>query len=94
MPSDKVYLKINESAPQVFNFDVIFASQSDKDAFFFSSTEEGALWGGTVDKTGAITTIGYEIISGELGSTLCICKNQLAVTSYDLQEFIYDSAGV
>jgi len=88
---DKSYLKIDPDAIQVFNFDVLVGlPQIDKTAFF-SSTEEGVLWFGTVDRNGGITTSGNDIIGdGDLGSALCMSDTRLAVTSYNLHQYGYN----
>lgn len=88
--SDRKNLKVNSSAPQVYNFDVIFAPDETDDLTFFSSTGEGALWYGTVDSHGKIHAEGYKQVNeNSIGAALCMSGNKLAVTTYDLREFIY-----
>jgi hypothetical protein len=61
---------------------------------YFSATEEGALWAGNVDANGRLVTYGYEIVSGDsLASALCMSNNNLAVTAYNLREFVYSGVG-
>ncbi|NMM65942.1 hypothetical protein HBE96_25525 [Clostridium sp. P21] len=59
-------------------------------SFFFSATGEGALWYGNVNSQGTIHAEGYKQVNeNSYGAALCISGNKLAVTTYDLREFIY-----
>lgn len=83
-----VNLRVNPNAPQVFNFSTIWASSSSGPCFF-SSTEEGALWMGTVNSSsGAILVYGYQTVTSPLGSALAYRSGgDLVLASYDLYEF-------
>jgi WD40 repeat protein len=84
---DSTNLQVNPSAPQVFNFCAIWGVLNDK-VGFFSSTEEGALWIGTVDSDQQLSVIGYQTVFGSLGSALGFNFNgNLVVVNYNLYEF-------
>lgn len=84
---DKTNLKVNPTAPQVFNFDVIWGAYSGG-LCWFSSTEEGALWMGTIANWATISTIGYQTVTSPLGSALAyMTGGDLVMISYDLYEF-------
>lgn len=83
---DSTNLRVNPSAPQVFNFSAIWG-RSQGQPCFFSSTEEGALWMGTVADH-RLNVLGYEIVYGNLGSALAFNINgNLVVVNYNLYEF-------
>ena len=86
--TDKANLAINPKALQVFNFDVVFAIGSRGEKFFFSATEEGALWMGQIDREGKLSIVGREVLTYSLGSALCFREGKLALTAYDLNEFL------
>ena len=80
-------LQVNPSAPQVFNFCAIRGIFNGQ-VGFFASTEEGALWMGTVDSNQRLSVIGYENVFGSLGSALAFNFNgNLVVINYNLYEF-------
>ncbi|HEV2999454.1 MAG TPA: hypothetical protein VGW75_01850 [Solirubrobacteraceae bacterium] len=83
-----VNLRVNPNAPQVFNFSTIWANAASGPCWF-SSTEEGALWMGTVNaSTGAIVVYGYETVTSPLGSALAYqAGGDLVLASYDIYEF-------
>jgi hypothetical protein len=84
---DSTNLKVNPGAPQVFNFDVIWALYS-KGVCFFSSTEEGALWMGTITSDQKFSLFGYQTVTAPLGSALAFGLNgNLLLVSYNLYEF-------
>lgn len=84
---DSTNLKVNPDAPQVFNFDVIWASYSGG-ICFFSSTEEGALWMGTITSDQTLSVFGYQTVTTPLGSALAFGVNSyLVLVSYNLYEF-------
>jgi WD40 repeat protein len=84
---DSVNLQVNPSAPQVFNFCTIWGLFHDQ-VGFFASTEEGALWVGTVDQNQNLSVIGYQNVFGSLGSALAFNRNgNLVVINYNLYEF-------
>lgn len=84
---DSTNLRVNPSAPQVFNFCTSWGLFNDK-VGFFSSTEECALWMGTVDASQHLSVIGYQTVFGSLGSALAFNLNgNLVVINYNLYEF-------
>jgi WD40 repeat protein len=84
---DSTNLRVNPSAPQVFNFCTVWATFGNR-VGFFSSTEEGALWVGTIDASQHLSVIGYQTIFGSLGSALAFNTNgQLVAINYNLYEF-------
>jgi hypothetical protein len=87
---DSTNLRVNPSAPQVFNFCAIWG-RSRNQLCFFSSTEEGALWMGTVADQ-RLNVLGYETVYGNLGSALAFNTNgNLVVINYNLYEFKTDT---
>jgi WD40 repeat protein len=90
---DSTNLRVNPSAPQVFNFCAIWG-QNQTQPCFFSSTEEGALWMGTVTDF-RLNVLGYETVYGNLGSALAFNINgNLVVINYNLYEFKTDTAQI
>jgi WD40 repeat protein len=84
---DSTNLRVNPSAPQVFNFCAIWGLFNNQ-VGFFSSTEEGALWAGTVNPNQTLSVIGYQTVFGALGSALAFNVNgNLVVINYNLFEF-------
>ena len=84
---DSVNLQVNPSAPQVFNFCTILGIFNNR-VGFFASTEEGALWVGTVGNDQSLSVIGYQNVFGSLGSALAFGSNgNLVVINYNLYEF-------
>ncbi len=84
---DSTNLQVNPSAPQVFNFCTIWGFFNNQ-VGFFSSTEEGALWVGTVSANQKLNVIGYQTVFGALGSAMAFNINgNLAVINYNLFEF-------
>lgn len=84
---DSVNLQVNPSAPQVFNFCAIWGMFNHQ-VGFFASTEEGALWVGTIDGNQRLSVIGYQNVFGSLGSALVFNLNgKLVVVNYNLYEF-------
>jgi WD40 repeat protein len=84
---DSTNLRVNPTAPQVFNFCTTWAIFNNQ-VGFFSSTEEGALWGGTVSPSQRLTVLGYQNVFGSLGSALAFnIDGNLAVVNYNLYEF-------
>jgi hypothetical protein len=86
--TDKAILRIDPSAAQVFNFDVIFAPLDCGPTWFFCSTEEGALWMGQIEAGATLSIAGYQPIGAALGSALCASGVRLAATAYDLHEYL------
>lgn len=85
---DSTNLRVNPSAPQVFNFCTIWGLFENQ-VGFFSSTEEGALWAGTINANQQINVVGYQTVFGELGSALAFNINgDLVVINYNLFEFV------
>jgi WD40 repeat protein len=84
--SDRINLQINPTAAQVFNFCTIWG-QSSQGPCFFASTEEGALWMGTVSG-GKLAVAGYDQVTSPIGSALGYqLGGQLALVSYDVYEY-------
>lgn len=87
--TDKTTLRIDPNAPQVLNFDVIFAALDGAPIQLFCSTEEGALWMGEIAPGGALSIIGYDIIgTANLCSAPCISGTRITATAYDLHEYL------
>lgn len=91
--TDRARLAVDPSAPQVFNFDVIWAAPASGPPYFACSTEEGALWMGTVSAAGKLQPIGNQVVSSGLGAALCCQNGQLALTARDLYEFAVQPQG-
>jgi hypothetical protein len=88
---DSYDLKVNPSAPQVFNFCTVWGRYQGG-VCWFSSTEEGALWMGSV-AGGHLSIIGYQPLTDPLGSALAFNTNgKLVMVSYNLYEFITTAA--
>jgi len=88
---DSYDLKVNPSAPQVFNFSTVWGLYQGG-VCWFSSTEEGALWMGTVSG-GKLSVMGYQAFTDQLGSALAFNTNgKLVMVSYNLFEFITTTA--
>jgi hypothetical protein len=84
---DSTNLKVNPNAPQVFNFCVTWATYPNG-ACFFSSTEEGALWMGTIINNQNLSIFGNKVVTSPLGAALAFSYNtNLVYVSYDLYEF-------
>lgn len=85
---DRANLKVNPQAPQVFNFCTIWAAY-DNGRCFFSSTEEGALWMGTIDeREGGLSLLGYDRVTTPLGSALTYRPNGwMVLAGHDLYEY-------
>jgi hypothetical protein len=76
-------LVVDASRPQVFNFDVIWSGASD----WFSATEEGYLWMGTIAENG-ISITGNQGVTAKLGAAIGLGgSGDLAFVAYDLYEF-------
>jgi WD40 repeat protein len=86
LPCDNVNLKVNAAAPQVFNFCTVWGKVATGPCFF-SSTEEGALWMGTVSDR-KLQVVGYQQVTSPLGSALDYQPGgRLTLVSHDLYEF-------
>jgi len=84
---DHASLKVNQSAPQVFNFCSIWGLYRDG-LCFFSSTEEGALWMGSISGQ-KLNVMGYQEVSSALGAALAFnIGGQLIMVNYNLYEFV------
>lgn len=81
----KMKLVVNETKEQVFNFCVKWGFYSGGECFF-ASTEEGALWMGTVESD-AITTLGYQILDINLGAALDFQDGKLVAAANNVYEF-------
>jgi hypothetical protein len=93
--ADAINLAIDSTAPQVFNFDVVWGTVPGSTRAYFSSTEEGVLWVGTVAGDGKLSVLGNAPVTRtvghrqllNLGSAVCISRNRLSVANYDVAEF-------
>jgi hypothetical protein len=83
---DKANLKVDQSRPQVFNFDTVWGDYSGWRCWF-ASTEEGTLWMGTADTS--LHVFGYEQLTSPLGSALAYTSGpgRLVMVAYDLYQF-------
>jgi len=94
--TDAVNLAVDATAPQVFNFDVVWGAGPAHSRAFFSSTEEGILWVGMVSGVGKLSVLGNvpatrAVGHGQLlnlGSAVCISRDRLSVANYDISEFM------
>jgi len=85
---DSTNLKVNPTAPQVFNFCTVWGLFTQQ-VGFFASTEEGALWVGVVNPNQTLSILGYQNVFGALGSALAFnISGRLIVVNYNLYEFI------
>jgi hypothetical protein len=91
---DSSRLIIDQERAQVFNFDVAFGPNVGMASIFFCSTEEGALWACELDAAGKVKIFGYKSITPSLGAALCFSDGRLAVSAYDLLEFVVDHQAV
>ncbi|HEY0168786.1 MAG TPA: hypothetical protein VGB75_17200 [Jatrophihabitans sp.] len=82
---DKANLLIDTSRSQTFNFDIVWGTYSGGRCWF-ASTEEGALWMGTVTQS-SLQPIGYQRVTAPLGSALAFQGGELAMVAYDLYQF-------
>jgi hypothetical protein len=83
---DSINLKVDPNRPQAFNFCAVWG-QFDNGVCWFSSTEEGALWMGTV-ANGLLSCIGYQSVTSPLGSALAFnASGRLVMVSFNLYEF-------
>lgn len=89
---DAINLQADPNLAQVFNFDVIWGAG----IYWYSTTEEGLLWMGTVDfmtQPLKLQVVGNQQVTAKLGAALgsdCAGWNQidkLALAAYDLYEF-------
>jgi hypothetical protein len=84
---DSAMLRLDPQAEQVFNFAVIWAAYQEG-LCFFSSTQEGALWMGTVDDSEKLNVLGCQKVVAPLGAAIAFASNgNLAFVAYDLHEF-------
>lgn len=85
---DRTDLKVNPARPQAFNFSVVWA-RYDGGTCWFSSTEEGALWMGTIDDAGRLSALGYQEVPTSLGSSLAFnAAGRLVMVGFNLHEFV------
>jgi hypothetical protein len=84
---DSTKLQVDQTLAQVFNFDVIWGYYS-KGLCWFSTTEEGYLWMGTIQNNQSLNIIGNQQVTAKLGAALGMSINgDLALAAYDLYEF-------
>lgn len=84
---DAVNLKINETAPQVFNFCVDQAVFDEKQ-YFVAATQEGVVWVGCVEEN-RLNVLGKEAVSTQFGAALALQPDThiLAVAGDNLHLF-------
>jgi len=82
---DKQRLVVDSSLPQVFDFDVAWGTNNGAPCWF-ASTEEGTLWMGEPSGS-SLNPIGYQQLTGPLGSALAYQDGQLVMVAYDLYQF-------
>jgi hypothetical protein len=83
---DRRRLVADADRPQVFNFAVVWA-QLPPPSIWLASTEEGALWAGTV-RGRRIDVAGHSLLRPALGSALaCNANGHMVVAGYDLHEY-------
>jgi hypothetical protein len=84
---DKANLIIDTDRIQAFNFHTVWGEYSGGRCWF-ASTEEGALWMGTVTG-GALDVFGFQHVTSPLGSTLAYRGDpgRLAMVAYDLYQY-------
>ena len=91
---DSFNLRVDPSAPQVFNFCTSWGSTrwgrfADAPCFLSSTEEEGILWMDNINSNDCLVVLGCQLICGHLGSALAFhpCGN-LVVANYNLYEFV------
>ena len=86
---DSKYLVIDRQLKQVFNFCVVWAANN-QDMLFFSSTQEGALWSGSIENNKIM--IKNHVVPSEtntLGAAMAFNYNSdLAYVAYNVYEFV------
>lgn len=83
---DSTMLRVDPCAPQVFNFCVIWGMCA-QGLCFYSFTQEGALWMGSVDGS-TLSLMGYQEVTSDLGAAIAYCcAGRLAAVAYSLYEF-------
>ena len=81
--TDSTNLVVDTSRAQVFNFSI-----SSKPDYWYSATEEGALWGGTISASGQLNVAGYEEVSASIGAATSYGgPNELVVAAYDIHSY-------
>lgn len=85
-----INLIVDTSRTQVFNFDVTWAF-ANNNIVFFSATEEGVLWMGTIVNNSTISMTGYESVAvADLGAALAAGVGNLAYVAYNVSSFDTD----
>ncbi|MFS4457291.1 hypothetical protein [Maribacter sp. 2304DJ31-5] len=89
---DSLNLIVDNSRPQVFNFDVVWAFYSGG-ICFFSATEEGELWMGTTTTNNTLSILGNEKVAvADLGASLAAGIGSIVYAAYNVTGFkTYDN---
>ncbi len=85
--TDSTNLIVDTSLPQVFNFSISNGLLSTGSWSWFTATEEGALWMGSLDPQGKISVTGYEEVSAKIGAATAYCDNELVVAAFNVHSF-------
>lgn len=84
---DSKNLMVDRSAPQVFNFDVTWGWYFDGPCFF-SATEEGELWMGTIEGNRTLSILGHQKVAvADLGACLASGIGSVIYAAYNLSAF-------
>ena len=84
---DSANLLVNGSRPQAFNFDVSWGWYSGG-LCFYSATEEGLLWMGTIANSQTLSIIGHQRVAvADLGAALAAGGASLAYVAYNVAQF-------
>jgi WD40 repeat protein len=79
-------LKVNPTLTQVFNFDVTWVPVQNT-LYWFSTTQEGYLWVGILGGNGLIEILGKQSLGENLGASIGVSANRLAVAGQNVHEF-------
>jgi len=84
---DSVNLIVDSSRPQVFNFNVTWGWYT-QGLCFFSATEEGVLWMGTIENNQKLTIFGEQSAAvADLGAALAASISNLVYVAYNVSAF-------
>jgi hypothetical protein len=91
---DSINLIVDTNLPQVFNFDVTWGIYSGG-ICFFSATQEGVLWMGTINSNGDFEILGNQKVAvADLGAALASGANSVAYVAYNVTGFDTTSTSV
>lgn len=84
---DSVNLIVDQSRQQAFNFDVSWGWYTGG-LCFYSATEEGQLWMGTIENNQSLSIIGNQRVAvADLGAALASGGSSLAYVAYNVAQF-------